>query len=106
MTRIEQLGAFGEKSPNHVLVNEYLPGQGIMVSFIIDRKLSHPISQGLQKHMLLSGFIPKNLQNVTVANGTHHVLLWSLTKGLHHGLDQVCQHGMHVTPTVIPPSAA
>lgn len=32
MDRITDLGAFGEKMPNHVLVNEYLAGQGIMVS--------------------------------------------------------------------------
>ena len=24
-------GLFGAKKPNHVLINEYLPGQGIMV---------------------------------------------------------------------------
>lgn len=30
MDRITGLGVFGEKKPNHVLVNEYLPGQGIM----------------------------------------------------------------------------
>ena len=26
---------FGDKVPNHILVNEYTPGQGIMVSEII-----------------------------------------------------------------------
>jgi hypothetical protein len=30
--RIGKLGLFGGKQPNHVLVNEYLPSQGIMVS--------------------------------------------------------------------------
>ncbi|XP_042880580.1 alpha-ketoglutarate-dependent dioxygenase alkB homolog 6-like [Penaeus japonicus] len=30
MDKITALGVFGEKKPNHVLVNEYLPGQGIM----------------------------------------------------------------------------
>ncbi|KAK9880246.1 hypothetical protein WA026_010122 [Henosepilachna vigintioctopunctata] len=30
MDRITGLYVFGEKKPNHVLVNEYLPGQGIM----------------------------------------------------------------------------
>ncbi|XP_076041593.1 putative RNA/DNA demethylase ALKBH6 [Oratosquilla oratoria] len=30
MDQITQLGVFGEKKPNHVLVNEYEPGQGIM----------------------------------------------------------------------------
>ena len=29
--RITSLGVFGDKIPNHVLVNEYIPGQGIMV---------------------------------------------------------------------------
>ena len=30
--RVSDLGAFGDKRANHVLVNEYQPGQGIMVS--------------------------------------------------------------------------
>ena len=30
--RIADLGVFESHSPNHVLVNKYLPGQGIMVS--------------------------------------------------------------------------
>jgi len=30
MDRIHALGVFGELRPNHVLVNEYLPGQGIL----------------------------------------------------------------------------
>ena len=30
--RVTALGVFGDKIPNHVLVNEYTPGQGIMVS--------------------------------------------------------------------------
>nr|XP_045598452.1 alpha-ketoglutarate-dependent dioxygenase alkB homolog 6-like isoform X2 [Procambarus clarkii] len=30
MEKITALRAFGDKTPNHVLVNEYLPGQGIM----------------------------------------------------------------------------
>lgn len=29
--KIACLGVFGENTPNHVLVNEYTPGQGIMV---------------------------------------------------------------------------
>ena len=33
-SKIDGLGVFGEnKIPNHVLINEYTPGQGIMVSF-------------------------------------------------------------------------
>jgi hypothetical protein len=31
--KIGKLDLFGGKQPNHVLVNEYLPGQGIMVSW-------------------------------------------------------------------------
>lgn len=31
--RIAKLGVFENKIPNHVLVNEYLSGQGIMVRF-------------------------------------------------------------------------
>ena len=27
-------GVFEDKKPNHVLVNEYTPGQGIMVRFV------------------------------------------------------------------------
>lgn len=31
--KIEELKVFGEKvQPNHILINEYLPGQGIMVN--------------------------------------------------------------------------
>jgi hypothetical protein len=29
--KISKLGLFGDKVPNHVLINEYLAGQGIMV---------------------------------------------------------------------------
>ncbi|KAH6926734.1 hypothetical protein HPB50_021253 [Hyalomma asiaticum] len=29
-TKVASLGVFGEKSPNHVLVNEYKPGEGIL----------------------------------------------------------------------------
>ena len=32
MDKITSLGVFVDKPPNHVLVNEYLAGQGIMVS--------------------------------------------------------------------------
>lgn len=38
--RIGTLGVFGDKKPNHVLVNEYLPGQGIMPH--LDGPLFHP----------------------------------------------------------------
>jgi hypothetical protein len=30
MERVTQLGIFGGKAANHLLLNEYLPGQGIM----------------------------------------------------------------------------
>ena len=33
--KISDLGAFGGKVPNHVLVNEYEAGQGIMVSWCV-----------------------------------------------------------------------
>lgn len=32
--KVNSLDLFGKKKANHVLVNEYLPGQGIMVVFI------------------------------------------------------------------------
>lgn len=32
--RVSDLGAFGDKRANHVLVNEYQPGQGIMVNIV------------------------------------------------------------------------
>lgn len=32
MEKVAALGFFGDKLPNHVLVNEYLAGQGIMVN--------------------------------------------------------------------------
>ena len=31
---VAALGVFGDKTPNHVLVNEYAPGQGIMVNAV------------------------------------------------------------------------
>ena len=31
MDKVSDLQMFGETKPNHVLINEYLPGQGIMV---------------------------------------------------------------------------
>ena len=33
--KIAALGVFEANMPNHVLINQYLPGQGIMVSFDI-----------------------------------------------------------------------
>ena len=34
--KVASLGVFGEQTPNHVLVNEYTPGQGIMVrNFVV-----------------------------------------------------------------------
>ena len=35
--RVSDLGAFADKRANHVLVNEYQPGQGIMVSVASNR---------------------------------------------------------------------
>ena len=35
MKKIGALGVFEEKLPNHVLVNEYLAGQGIMVRTLV-----------------------------------------------------------------------
>ena len=34
-SKISSLGVFGDRSPNHVLVNEYTPGQGIMVNVLM-----------------------------------------------------------------------
>lgn len=36
MEKVAALGFFEDKLPNHVLVNEYLAGQGIMVNIEID----------------------------------------------------------------------
>ena len=41
VNKVHSLGLFGEKKPNHVLVNEYLPGQGIMPH--TDGPLFHPV---------------------------------------------------------------
>ena len=35
MNKVGALGVFAEKLPNHVLVNEYLPGQGIMLRTLV-----------------------------------------------------------------------
>lgn len=36
MEKVAALGFIGGKLPNHVLVNEYIAGQGIMVNIEID----------------------------------------------------------------------
>src|SRR3989442_1380379 len=38
--KINKLGVFGDERANHVLVNEYLPGQGIMVSMSFEQLLT------------------------------------------------------------------
>ncbi|KDR15661.1 alpha-ketoglutarate-dependent dioxygenase alkB homolog 6 [Zootermopsis nevadensis] len=56
--KIGKLGLFGGKQPNHVLVNEYLPGQGIMPH--LDGPLFYPtvttISCG--SHAVLNFYVP------------------------------------------------
>jgi len=58
MTRVSNLGVFGEKKPNHVLVNEYLPGQGIMPH--LDGPLFYPTitTVNLGSHGVLNFYRP------------------------------------------------
>nr|CAD7265590.1 unnamed protein product [Timema shepardi] len=62
--RIETLGLFEGKSPNHVLINEYLPGQGILNGY----NSASPVSQ---PHLDGSLFYPTVS---TVSCGSHTVL--------------------------------
>ncbi|XP_043223344.1 alpha-ketoglutarate-dependent dioxygenase alkB homolog 6-like isoform X2 [Amphibalanus amphitrite] len=59
MERIAALGCFGELRPNHVLVNEYLPGQGIMPH--TDGPLFAPVitTVTLGSHALLDLYRPR-----------------------------------------------
>ncbi len=56
--KIDDLAVFGDKTPNHVLVNEYLPGQGIMPH--LDGPMYHPIVStiSLGCHTLLDFYKP------------------------------------------------
>ncbi|XP_069681014.1 alpha-ketoglutarate-dependent dioxygenase alkB homolog 6 isoform X2 [Periplaneta americana] len=58
--RIGVLDVFGGKSPNHVLVNEYLPGQGIMPH--LDGPLFHPTVTTVTcgSHTVLDFYTPRN----------------------------------------------
>jgi alkylated DNA repair protein alkB family protein 6 len=65
-SKISSLGVFGDRSPNHVLVNEYTPGQGIMPHQ--DGPLYHPIvtTISLGSHTLLDFY-----KSVSEAGGQH-----------------------------------
>ena len=49
MDRVSQLGIFGGKAANHVLLNEYLPGQGIMPH------LGNQLTDNISWHYLMHG---------------------------------------------------
>lgn len=54
-TKITRLGMFGDKLPNHVLVNEYISGQGIMVRVLwctLGRQILHFVLRSLMKTVL------------------------------------------------------
>ncbi|XP_071523498.1 alpha-ketoglutarate-dependent dioxygenase alkB homolog 6 [Panulirus ornatus] len=63
--KIDALNVFGEKRPNHILVNEYLPGQGIMPH--VDGPMFYPtittISLGSQS--VLEFYTPLNSDEET-----------------------------------------
>jgi len=58
MNKVAAVGVFGEKKPNHVLVNEYLPGQGIMPH--LDGPLFYPTitTVNLGSHGVLNFYRP------------------------------------------------
>ncbi|KAK7080644.1 Alpha-ketoglutarate-dependent dioxygenase alkB 6 [Halocaridina rubra] len=60
MDKISALHVFGEKKPNHVLVNEYLPGQGIMPHE--DGPLFYPTITTINvgSHTILEFYMPVN----------------------------------------------
>jgi alkylated DNA repair protein alkB family protein 6 len=50
MDRIKDLQVFGERAPNHVLINEYTAGQGIMVNtrirtrfILVEKYMQYPL---------------------------------------------------------------
>ncbi|GAV06843.1 hypothetical protein RvY_16764 [Ramazzottius varieornatus] len=57
-SKIAKLGIFGEKIPNHVLVNEYLPGQGIMPH--VDGPVFFPVitTLNLGSHAVINYYTP------------------------------------------------
>ncbi|KAK3883994.1 hypothetical protein Pcinc_011721 [Petrolisthes cinctipes] len=69
MDHITDLGAFGDKIPNHVLVNEYLAGQGIMPH--VDGPIFYPTitTISLGSHTLLDLYLP--LQPDLESSQTH-----------------------------------
>ncbi|CAB4043082.1 alpha-ketoglutarate-dependent dioxygenase alkB homolog 6 isoform X1 [Paramuricea clavata] len=58
--KLASFGIFGNHIPNHVLVNEYTPGQGIMPH--VDGPLFHPVvtTINLKSHTLLDFYLPGN----------------------------------------------
>ncbi|KAG7154185.1 Alpha-ketoglutarate-dependent dioxygenase alkB 6-like [Homarus americanus] len=60
MDKITALGAFGDKKANHVLVNEYLPGQGIMPH--VDGPMFYPTITTINvgSHSVLEFYTPLN----------------------------------------------
>ncbi|XP_063851341.1 alpha-ketoglutarate-dependent dioxygenase alkB homolog 6-like isoform X2 [Scylla paramamosain] len=64
MDSIAELGAFGDKRPNHVLVNEYLAGQGIMPH--VDGPMFYPTitTISLSGHTLLDLYTPRPPDNM------------------------------------------
>nr|XP_022331686.1 alpha-ketoglutarate-dependent dioxygenase alkB homolog 6-like [Crassostrea virginica] len=64
MEKVAALGFFGDKTPNHVLVNEYLAGQGIMPHE--DGPLYHPVVStiSLGSHTLLEFYQPLNSEDL------------------------------------------
>ncbi|XP_034253922.1 alpha-ketoglutarate-dependent dioxygenase alkB homolog 6 [Thrips palmi] len=66
--KVSSLDLFGDKKPNHVLVNEYLPGQGIMPH--TDGPLFHPVitTISLGSHTVLNFHEEQDLENIVGEN--------------------------------------
>ncbi|EEC02011.1 calcium-dependent cysteine protease, putative [Ixodes scapularis] len=60
-SRVASLGVFGDKKPNHVLVNEYKPGEGILPHE--DGPLYHPVVTNitLNSHTVLDFYRPRKV---------------------------------------------
>ncbi|KAL2094184.1 hypothetical protein ACEWY4_008903 [Coilia grayii] len=116
--RISALGAFAGKAANHVLVNEYKPGQGIMPHE--DGPLYHPTvtTISLGSHTLLDFYRPVSQSEADGPQTEEKRFLFSLLlqrrsllvlqddmyKHLLHGIQNTCEDT--VTETVVNLSSA
>lgn len=76
--RVSSLGVFGEKLPNHVLVNEYKPGEGILPHE--DGPLYYPVVTNitLNSSTVIDFYKPRKSITCEVAEGAENSHIGSL----------------------------